>query len=194
MLTFGISLPEEDIDLSKLYWIPKLHKNPYKQRYIAGSAKSSTKPLSQILTRILRCLGNCFNSKLRDILSKGPKYRKHRSFTWKQNSKLILDSIEEYARRWAKKEDVEVGTLSEWVKSVMSLVNRRVSVLSRTMSRRHKSVFDDQDVAAELAEIHEKFVVVPADKASNNIVLQNTLYKLLNGRAWYEYQDRKPYI
>ena len=38
-LTFGISLPEEDIDLPKLYWIPKLHKNPpYKQRYIAGSA------------------------------------------------------------------------------------------------------------------------------------------------------------
>ena len=53
MLTFGISLPEEDIDLPKLYWIPKLHKNPYKQRYIVGSAKCSTKPLSQILTRIL---------------------------------------------------------------------------------------------------------------------------------------------
>ena len=48
---------------------------------------------------------------------------------------------------------------SEWVKSVMSLVVSR-----------HKSVFDDPDVAAELAEIHEKFVVVPADKASNNIV------------------------
>ena len=65
---------------------------------------------------------------------------------------------------------VEADTLSEWVKSVMSLVNRRVSVLSRTMSRRHESVFDDQDVAAELAEIHEKCVVVLADKASNNIV------------------------
>ena len=34
------------------------------------------------------------------------------------------------------------------------------------MSRRHESVFDDPDVAAELAEIHENFV----DKASNNIV------------------------
>ena len=108
-------------------------------------------------------------SKLGDILSKGPKYREPRSFTWKQNSKLILDSVEEYARLWAKNEDVEIDTLSEWVKSVMSLVNRRVSVLSRTMSCRHESVFDDQDVAAELAEIHEKFVVVPADKASNNI-------------------------
>ena len=53
MLTFGISLPEEDIDLSKLYWSPKLHKNPYKQRYIVDSAKCSTKPLSKILTRIL---------------------------------------------------------------------------------------------------------------------------------------------
>ena len=40
MLTFGISLPEEDIDLPKLYWIPKLHKNPYKQRYIAGSTNA----------------------------------------------------------------------------------------------------------------------------------------------------------
>ena len=38
------------------------------------------------------------------------------------------------------------------------------------MFRRHESVFDDPDVAAELAEIHEKFVVVLADKASNNIV------------------------
>ena len=38
------------------------------------------------------------------------------------------------------------------------------------MSRRHESVFDDPDVAAESAEIYEKFVVVPADKASNNIV------------------------
>ena len=109
-------------------------------------------------------------SKLKDILSKGPKYMDLMSFTWKQNPKLILDSVEECARRWAKKEDVEVDTLSEWVKLVMSLVNRRVSVLSRTMSRRHESVFDDPDVAAELAEVHEKFVVVPADKASNYIV------------------------
>ena len=62
---------------------------------------------------------------------------------WKQNSKLIFDSVEEYARRWAKKEDVEVDTLSEWVKLVLSLVNRCFSVLSRTMSRRYESVFDD---------------------------------------------------
>ena len=31
-------------------------------------------------------------------------------------------------------------------------------------------MFDDQDIAAEVAEDHEKFIVVPSDKASNNIV------------------------
>ena len=53
MLTFGMSLPVEVTDLPKLYWIPKLHQNPYKQRYIVGLAKCSTKSLSQILSRIL---------------------------------------------------------------------------------------------------------------------------------------------
>ena len=38
------------------------------------------------------------------------------------------------------------------------------------MSRRHELMFDNPDVAAELAENQEKFVVVPADKASNNIL------------------------
>ena len=41
------------MDLPSLYWIPKLHKDPYKQRYIAGSTKCSTKPLSKLLTSIL---------------------------------------------------------------------------------------------------------------------------------------------
>jgi len=43
----------EELDLPSLYWIPKLHKYPFKQRYIAGSAKCSTKPLSKLLTCIL---------------------------------------------------------------------------------------------------------------------------------------------
>ena len=49
-----ISVSKEDIELPKLkvYWIPQLHKNPYK-RYITGSVRCSTKPLSHTLTRIL---------------------------------------------------------------------------------------------------------------------------------------------
>ena len=77
-----------------------------------------------------------------------------------------MDSVEEYARCWAKQEDVEVDTLSEWVKAVMSLVSRLISMLTTTISSRHVSVFDDPDAAVEQAELHQKFVVVPTDKAS----------------------------
>jgi hypothetical protein len=31
-----------EFELPNLYWIPKLHKTPYKHRYIAGSSKCST--------------------------------------------------------------------------------------------------------------------------------------------------------
>ena len=50
---FGISTKDEELDLPSLYWIPKLHKCPFKQRCVAGSAKCSTKSLSKLLTCIL---------------------------------------------------------------------------------------------------------------------------------------------
>ena len=51
--SFGVNTKDDDIDLPSLYWIPKLHKDPYKQRFIAGSSSCSTKPLSKLLTSIL---------------------------------------------------------------------------------------------------------------------------------------------
>ena len=53
LCSFGISTKYEELDLPSLYWIPKLHERPFKQHYIAGSAKFSTKPLSKLLTCIL---------------------------------------------------------------------------------------------------------------------------------------------
>ena len=53
LCSFGISTKDEELDLPSLYWIPKLHKCHFKQRYFAGSAKHSTKPLSKLLTCIL---------------------------------------------------------------------------------------------------------------------------------------------
>jgi len=48
LCSFGISIKDEELDLQSLYWILKLHKCPFKQHYIAGSAKCYTKPLSKL--------------------------------------------------------------------------------------------------------------------------------------------------
>jgi len=44
---------DEEQDIPSHHWIPKVHKCPYKQRYITGSANFSAKALSKLLTRVL---------------------------------------------------------------------------------------------------------------------------------------------
>ena len=66
------------------------------------------------------------NDKLRDLLRKGPKYREPVSFSWHQNFDIIMDACEAYAKRLAKKEDVELDTLSEWIKSIGNVLKRRI--------------------------------------------------------------------
>ena len=61
-LVHEISTKDVELDLLSLYWIPKLHKCPFKQRYISGSAKCSTKPLSKLLTCILSAVKTGFQS------------------------------------------------------------------------------------------------------------------------------------
>ena len=46
-------MSEEDKNLPYLYWTPKLHKVPFKHRFIAGSSKCTTKDLSCLLTKVL---------------------------------------------------------------------------------------------------------------------------------------------
>ena len=50
--SMGLEISEEDQNLPDLYWTPKLHKSPYKHRFIAGSSKCTTKDLSYLFTRI----------------------------------------------------------------------------------------------------------------------------------------------
>ena len=53
MTSLSIPSDKESEDLPYLYWIPILHKTPYKERYIKGSSTCSTNELSIHLTKIL---------------------------------------------------------------------------------------------------------------------------------------------
>ena len=48
----GLEMSEEDKNRPYLYWTPKLHKVPFKHRFIAGSSKCTTKDLSFLLTKV----------------------------------------------------------------------------------------------------------------------------------------------
>ena len=51
---------------------------------------------------------------------------------WKHNFKIIMDAVEDYARRWIKREvdqDLELESLSDWVRTIRSLVQGRIHKL-----------------------------------------------------------------
>jgi hypothetical protein len=82
-----------------------------------------------------------------------------------------MDSVEDYARQWAKREKEYLDTLSEWVKSVRSLIQIRIKrKLSGSMRTRSTSIFKDPNVVKHLSLLHDKYSIVSADKAPNNIV------------------------
>ena len=47
---FGLFVEEDHSKLPTLYWLPKLHKRPYKSRFIANSSVCITTELSILLT------------------------------------------------------------------------------------------------------------------------------------------------
>ena len=57
---FNIKLAETDRNIPLMYWISKQHKNPYKFRFIAGASHCTTKPLSVVLSLVLKLIKSHF--------------------------------------------------------------------------------------------------------------------------------------
>ena len=55
---FGVIVDEDHSKLPTLYWLPKLHKVPYKSRFIANSCSCTTTELSIMLTYCLTAIKN----------------------------------------------------------------------------------------------------------------------------------------
>ena len=107
------------------------------------------------------------------MISHGPKFREPQHINWKHNFKIIMDAVEDYVRRWIKIEgdqDPELEPMSDWVRTIRSLVQGRIHKLKNCVNSRPKSVFKDQEAVKCLTSLHDKYVIVPVDKASNNIV------------------------
>ena len=55
---FAVGITESQEKLPTFYWLPKLHKRPYKARFIANSSSCTTTSLSKVLTSCLTAIKN----------------------------------------------------------------------------------------------------------------------------------------
>ena len=58
--TFGVKAKENQDIVPTLYWLHKLHKNPYKARFIANSSSCTTTELSKLLTPCIAAVKTCY--------------------------------------------------------------------------------------------------------------------------------------
>ena len=57
-LSLGLFVDEDHSKLPTFYWLPKLHKQPYKSRFITNSSECTTTELSILLTSCLTAIKN----------------------------------------------------------------------------------------------------------------------------------------
>ena len=71
-----------------------------------------------------------------------------------------------------KREYVEPDALKEWKVSIFKIVDQRIKFYSQNtnlLPPKHKSTF--RHLKQGIQDFHRKYVLVPADKAANNVVV-----------------------
>ena len=82
-----------------------------------------------------------------------------------------MESIDLYAKTWSKREQVGLKYLSEWKDQLKDLVADHISDLKGHLKSPKCKVLDQPDVKDTLHKLHASFVLVPADKAANNVII-----------------------
>ena len=111
------------------------------------------------------------NVKLRELVAKGPKYQEPNKINWQSTETMVSNSIDLYAEQWSKWEQVDLKYLAEWKDHVKELVVERISSLKEKIQSPKQKVLNDPDVKDTLRRMHDDFVLVPADKAANNVIV-----------------------
>ena len=90
-----IDTPIDNNILPHIYWIPKLHKNPTKFRFIIAAPKCSIKILSKAITKIFRT----FYHQIEHYNKKSSYYSSVKSFWVIQNNEEVIKNIKKINKR-----------------------------------------------------------------------------------------------
>ena len=153
-----------------------------------------------VVTGDLRIISN---SKLRKLFSKGPNYREPKTINYHKCKQSIESAITSCIDDLAVKYKLPVQNFFSWRTKILELVDRRIQVLkTRITPSATKPILQSDEVQSALSALHDKFVIVPIDKATNNVaVICKRFYvqKLLNevgipgdSSSTYKLSDRSP--
>ena len=127
------------------------------------------------------------NKKLRELISKGPKYREPCKIDFVEARSTIKTGIDSFLEVISSKKVVSPTVFDGWKACLLGCVDLRIEEIQRSFVERELyPVLQDKSVKSCLKRLHDKFVFVPVDKASNNIAIickrlyASVIYKELN--------------
>ena len=108
------------------------------------------------------------NTKLRNLISKGPNYREPVQFSCENAKEEILKGIDNCINTWSNKVGLPISAFRDWKEMITCKIDARILTLAN--NRRYtKSIFKDVNVKNCLSDLQTKYVMVPIDKAANNV-------------------------
>ena len=111
------------------------------------------------------------DSRIRSIISKGPKYKLPAHIYFTKCVETIAKALNGYCTRWCKREHVESKALNNWKLNMFQIIDKRISFYFNNLDLLSaKPKFCFRHLKQSTHEFHWKYVLVPADKAANNVV------------------------
>ena len=84
----------------------------------------------------------------------------------------IAEAIQEFCIKWCRREHADVIALSGWKKKVTEIIDKRIAFYKSNvhlLPRKPKITF--RHLKKTISDFHSKYVLAPADKASNNVII-----------------------
>ena len=112
------------------------------------------------------------DTRICNIVSKGPKYRFPFQIDFNRCREENASALNDCGNGWCNRESVQCNAMEEWKLSMFNIVEKRIKFYSQnTNLLPHKPKPSFRHLKQGIQEFHRKYVLVPADKASNNVVV-----------------------
>ena len=110
------------------------------------------------------------DEKLQGLFAKGPKFREPIQFSFTKAKSAILLGIQSCIHSWSSRTGTPMEAFRDWEEKIKQKIEDRITAIgNRSRQPFTQSVLKNADVKSSLEELQEKYVIVPIDKASNNV-------------------------
>ena len=110
------------------------------------------------------------DAKLRKLLSYGPNFREPKCINYNRCKNEIINSLDDFINSLSERYKVDIQNFNDWRNATITELEKRIYQLKTYVrTKATKPILKNDSSLACLEKLQQDFVLVPIDKAANNI-------------------------